>query len=331
MRSRSPRGCARRALRCARGWGARKLRASNSTPGRFRKKCSLDSAAEHPGHAAQRMYTRAAVRRRPDAVSPRRSPMSVSRGVEWGVLLGMRKIETVEQMPEEYRQVILKLLSALASTEFASVEQHHPWINKGPTAEDRYIQAQIAADEAHQGFIDCRLLRSFGPEGQAEADALMRRKMGEHPIDAFNVPFESWIDTITFCFTMDLVAWYHLRAMENSSFAPWAREMTTMVHEEKFHASFGARRVADVVKNAEYARRCGAGRDEVQAAVSKWYPRALDTFGKSESRFSDLAVAYGIRRWGNAELRRMYKEDIDAQIRGLGLEVPPEARGRKIF
>jgi predicted hotdog family 3-hydroxylacyl-ACP dehydratase len=27
--------------------------------------------------------------------------MSVSRAVEWGVLLGMRKVETVEQMPEE--------------------------------------------------------------------------------------------------------------------------------------------------------------------------------------------------------------------------------------
>jgi len=107
--------------------------------------------------------------------------MSVSRGVEWGVLL--------------------KLLGALAST-----------------------------------------------------DDLLRRRMGEHPIDAFNVPFDSWIDTITFCFTMDLVAWYHLRAMENSSFAPWAREMTTMVHEEKFHASFGARRVADVVRSADYAR-----------------------------------------------------------------------------
>src|SRR5262249_39636931 len=112
------------------------------------------------------------------------SAMSVSRGVEWGVLLGMRKIETVRRLPEEYGQVILKLLSALASTEFASVEQHHPWINKGPTAEDRYIQAQVAADEAHQGFIDCRLLRSFGPEGQAEADGLMRRRMGEHTIDA---------------------------------------------------------------------------------------------------------------------------------------------------
>ena len=34
---------------------------------------------------------------------------------------------------------------------------------------------------------------------------------------------------------------------------------------------------------------------------------------------------------GNAELRRMYKEDIDGQIRDLGLEVPPEDGGRKIF
>jgi 1,2-phenylacetyl-CoA epoxidase catalytic subunit len=256
--------------------------------------------------------------------------MSVSRSVEWGVLLGMRKVETVEQMPEEYRQVVMKLLYALASTEFASVEQHQPWINQGPTPEDRYIQAQIAADEAHQGFIDCRMLRTFGADGTALADDLLKKRMGEHPIDAFNVPFESWVDTVTFCFTMDLVAWYHLHAMENSSFAPWAREMTSMVHEEKFHASFGARRVRDLVSDATYQRLCQAGPAEVQAAIDKWYPKALDTFGKSVSRFSDLAVAYGVRRWGNAELRGMYKRDIDAQIEALGLVVPPADRGRKI-
>ena len=257
--------------------------------------------------------------------------MSVSRSVEWGVLLGMRKVETVEQMPEEYRQVVMKLLYALASTEFASVEQHQPWINQGPTPEDRYIQAQIAADEAHQGFIDCRMLRTFGPDGAALAEDLLRKRMGEHPIDAFNVPFDSWVDTVTFCFTMDLVAWYHLHAMENSSYAPWAREMTSMVHEEKFHASFGARRVRDLVSDAEYQRLCKAGRAEVQASIDKWYPRALDTFGKSESRFSDLAVAYGVRRWGNADLRAMYKTDIDEQITRVGLQVPPADRDRRIF
>jgi 1,2-phenylacetyl-CoA epoxidase catalytic subunit len=178
--------------------------------------------------------------------------MSVSRSVMWGELKGMRKIETAEQMPSEYRETLLKIVYALASTEFASVEQHQEWINKGPTAEDRFAQAQICADEAHQGFIDSRLLRNFGPEGEALADKLLTAKMGEHPLHAFNVRFESWADLCGFCFLMDHVAWYHLRAFEDSSFAPFAREMTTMVHEEKFHASFGARRIKDLVQNKRY-------------------------------------------------------------------------------
>ncbi len=119
--------------------------------------------------------------------------------------------------------------------------------------------------------------------------------------------------------------------MENSSYAPWAREMTSMVHEEKFHASFGARRARDLVTEPEYRRLCGATAEDVQAPIDTWYPRTLDTSGKSVSRSSDLAVAVGIRRWGNAELRRMYRQDVDEQIRSLGLEVPPEDRNRRIF
>ena len=257
--------------------------------------------------------------------------MRVSRNVEWGEMLGMQKVETVEQMPDEYRGVLLKLIYALASTEFASVEQHQPWINRGPTPEDRYIQAQIAADEAHQGFIDCRMLRNFGPDGAEMAEKLMTVKMGEHLLDAFNVPFDSWTDVVGFCFCMDLVAWYHLHAMENCSYAPLAREMTSMVHEERFHASFGARRARDLTGDADYQTCSGAGNSDIQCAVDKWYPHALDTFGKAESKFSDLAVAYGIRRWGNEDLRQMYKKDIDVKITEMGLEIPPEDRGRKGF
>jgi len=256
--------------------------------------------------------------------------MSISRNVMWGDLKGMRKVETVEQMPAEYRETLLKIIYALASTEFASVEQHQPWLNRGPTAEDRYIQSQIAADEAHQGFIDCRLLRSFGAEGEALADKLLAAKMGEHPLHAFNVAFESWADVCGFCFLMDHVAWYHLRAFEDSSFAPFAREMTTMVHEERFHASFGARRIRDLVQNARYQELAKAGPAEAQQTVDKWYPHALDTFGSATSKFSDLAVGYGIRRWGNEELRRMYKADLDAQIAALGLALPDASKGRRI-
>ena len=256
--------------------------------------------------------------------------MSISRNVMWGELQGMRKVETVEQMPAEYRDTLLKIIYALASTEFASVEQHQPWLNKGPTAEDRFIQAQIAADEAHQGFADSRLLRSFGKDGDELADRLLTAKMGEHPLHAFNVAFESWPDVCGFCFLMDHVAWYHLRAFEDSSFAPFAREMTTMVHEERFHASFGARRIRDLVQDARYQELAGAGRAEAQQTVDKWYPHALDTFGAANSKFSELAVRYGIRRWGNEELRNMWKEDLDKQIAAISLAVPDPQHGRRI-
>jgi ring-1,2-phenylacetyl-CoA epoxidase subunit PaaA len=256
--------------------------------------------------------------------------MSVSRSVMWGELKGMRKIETAEQMPSEYRETLLKIVYALASTEFASVEQHQEWINKGPTAEDRFAQAQICADEAHQGFVDSRLLRGFGREGEALADKLLTAKMGEHPLHAFNVRFESWVDLCGFCFLMDHVAWYHLRAFEDSSFAPFAREMTTMVHEEKFHASFGARRIKDLVQNKRYQDLAKAGTAEAQNTVDKWYPHALDTFGAAKSKFSDLAVMYGIRRWGNEELRQMWKADLDKQIATIGLRVPDAGAGRLI-
>jgi ring-1,2-phenylacetyl-CoA epoxidase subunit PaaA len=144
------------------------------------------------------------------------------------------------------------------------------------------------------------------------------------------LPFESWVDVCGFCFLLDLVAWHHLRGMENCSFAPLAREMTTMVYEERFHASYGARRIRNIVQDPVYARLCGGTKADAQRTVDKWYPQALDTFGASESKFSELAVSYGIRRWGNEALRQIYRKDIDAQIEAIGLKVPDPEKGRKI-
>jgi ring-1,2-phenylacetyl-CoA epoxidase subunit PaaA len=107
--------------------------------------------------------------------------------------------------------------------------------------------------------------------------------------------------------------------------------MTTMVNEERFHASFGARRIRDIVQNPEYARLCGATKADAQRTVDKWYPQALDTFGAKNSKFSDAAVSYGIRRWGNEELREMFRKDVDAQIQAIGLTVPDPLKGRQII
>jgi len=64
----------------------------------------------------------------------------------------------------------------------------------GPTPEDRYIQAQIAADEAHQGSSTAACCGRSVRRNRARR-RVVEEAHGEHPIDAFNVPFESWVDT----------------------------------------------------------------------------------------------------------------------------------------
>ena len=41
-------------------------------------------------------------------------------------------------------------------------------------------------------------------------------------------------------------------------------------------------------------------------------------------------VAYGIRRWGNEELRQKWKADLDKQIVAAGLKVPDASVGRRV-
>lgn len=134
-----------------------------------------------------------------------------------------------------------------------------------------------------------------------------------------------------FCFCMDLVAWYHLHAMLNCSYAPLARDMTSMVHEGKFHASFGARRACDLSLKADYQIVTKAGREEIPGGGGQMVYYALNTFCKTGSNFANLSVTYGIRKWNNEELLAKYKEEIDKKIAAIGLVVRPEGKERKIL
>lgn len=65
--------------------------------------------------------------------------------------------------------------------------------------------------------------------------------------------------------------------------------------------------------------------------IPKWVAKILSKNGFLSNYGGELAVAYGIRRWGNETLRQMFKQDIDAQIGAIGLRVPDPERGRKIL
>ncbi len=249
------------------------------------------------------------------------------REILWGTSTGVRKYETATELPEEMRRLVVKLMVVQADTEFASIQQHRPWLDRAPTLEDRWIESRIVADEARHGLQACRILRDFGEEGQRFIDELLAKREGEHKLDAFNLAFDRWSDVGAFTCLVDRVGVYQLRAFQECSYGPLARAMPLMLSEEQLHLNFGASVLRRMVQDG--AKYYGSA-DEASEAVRKWYPRALDMFGHSNSETSRRAIEFGLKRWTNEEARRRYIAEVTALFRTIGIELPDEHRDRHV-
>jgi 1,2-phenylacetyl-CoA epoxidase catalytic subunit len=250
------------------------------------------------------------------------------REILWGDSAGVRKYETAEEIPAEMRKLIIRLMVVQADTEFASIQQHRPWLDHSPTLEDRWIQARIVADEARHGLQACRILRDFGEEGQQYIDELLTKKEGHHKLDAFNMTFDRWSDVGAFTCFVDRVGVYQLRAFQECSYGPLARAMPLMLSEEQLHLNFGLNVLRRIVRDGP---KYSGSKAEAQEAVQKWYPRALDMFGHSNSETSRKAIELGLKRWTNEEARARYIAEITPLISSIGLELPDPEYDRHIL
>lgn len=250
------------------------------------------------------------------------------REILWGSAAGARKFETAEELAQDMRKLIIRLMVVQADTEFASIQQHRPWLDSAPTLEDRWIQARIVADEARHGLQACRILRDFGEEGQKFIDELLTKREGEHKLDAFNIKFEKWSDVGAFTMFVDRVGVYQLRAFQECSYGPLARAMPLMLSEEQLHLNFGLNVLRRMVR--EQGKYSGS-KAEAQEAVYKWYPRALDMFGHSNSDTSRRAIEWGLKRWTNEEARAKYIQEVTPLMAAVGLELPPPEFDRHVL
>lgn len=249
-----------------------------------------------------------------------------TRHIKKGKYAKLRKFETPQELPEEYANLLKKMLFVQADTEFASVQQHHEWQQKAPTPEDKWILSRIVTDEVRHGLTMTRLLKEFGPEGEQMVETLLSRKIGEHTLDSFNEEFPSWEHVVTFTCFVDRVGIYQLEAFQEASYAPLARQMPLMLNEEKLHIGFGYNGLKKVINDPDYPGDV----ESAQEAVDFWMPRALDMFGHSESKNAKLAVELGIKRWDNIEMRERYYSEVTQLCDSLGLETPDINEGRRI-
>jgi ring-1,2-phenylacetyl-CoA epoxidase subunit PaaA len=85
--------------------------------------------------------------------------------------------------------------------------------------------------------------------------------------------------------------------------------------EEKFHATFGERACAELVKTKE-------GRAAVQAGIDKLYPGLPAFFGRANSENNKLYRKWGIKERTNEAMRADYMERARVLVEKLGLKLP---------
>ena len=123
-------------------------------------------------------------------------------------------------------------------------------------------------------------------------------------------------------FFVDLNGAFHSRDWRESSYLPLRKMAATVERDELGHSEMGYHFLTEICQDR-------GGRALAQKLLDKWYPAALEMFGRSDSPNVPRFIHWGLKSVGNAEIRQAYKQYVDAKIAALGLELPDERKNRR--
>ncbi len=230
------------------------------------------------------------------------------------------EVKDFEKMDPEYQDLLRRILTIQSDCEIGGphlyVEQMLPG---APTKLDQLIVARTAAEEIDHYRKVARLAGDIG----VDVSFVLSQPNQKRYVEAFRGKIATWEDFAVFGFLIDRIGRYQLEEFIGCSFAPVERILPDIIKEEEGHIDFGASKTRELVEKGDESR------DKVQKALDYWYIKALDMFGRSESKRSERYCYWGIKRRTNAQAREQYIKEVNPLIEQMGLRVPDPMKGRQ--
>ncbi len=224
-----------------------------------------------------------------------------------------------EKMDPEYQDLLRRLLTIQADCEIGGP---HLYVEKmlasAPTKLEQLIVARTAAEEIDHYRKFARLAGDIG----VDVSFVLSQPNQKRYVEAFRGKIATWEDFAVFGFLIDRIGHYQLEEFIGCSYAPVEPLLPDIIKEEEGHIDFGA------TKTRELASKGDESKEKIQKAVNYWYVKALDMFGRSESRRSERYCYWGIKRRTNAQARADYMKEVKPLIEQMGLQVPDPNQGR---
>ncbi len=234
----------------------------------------------------------------------------------------VKQFEAGDPLPDEYRQLLSKVLKVAADTETSLLFPETDWlkgiIDLAPTPEDRIRITRLYWEELNHGWFFYKIWEGLGVTPTADD------YRGTREVYFAATQLENWAAVALMNCLTDRVGLYQYRNMDGCSYLPLARIVPKIAKDEVGHAGLGYQNLKTLCETAE-------GKADAQRLLVKWYPVALDMFGRSESKREGAYKQWGLKKSGNEELRQAYLREVRPLLEGLGLEVPDERLNRKFL
>ena len=248
--------------------------------------------------------------------------LGICNEIECGDAEGEPKRKKAAELHENQAAHLLGAIRAQASTEFGSIQQHQLTLSRAQNAEEQFWILRMMAEELRHGYQMLHLLLDddwtavSDTSGEEMVEEILSMRTGSHVLGAFNVDFDSFVDSAVFCALIDRVGKYQLTMQKVSAYKPMAESMPQMLREEAFHLAAGVvplrRWMEQAARDSPYVTT-----DDIQRTLNKWYPRGLEMFG--DERGGGTNVRFGLKPMKNQEAQDLYIEEVGKLVRDLNM------------
>ncbi|MGH9105218.1 MAG: 1,2-phenylacetyl-CoA epoxidase subunit PaaA [Acidimicrobiales bacterium] len=232
-----------------------------------------------------------------------------------------QRIEPRDNMAEAYRATLVRQIAQHAHSEIIGMQPEGNWLTRAPSLQRKAILIAKVQDEAGHGLYLYGAAETLGVSREQLLDLLHTGRQRYSSI--FNYPTLTWADVGAIGWLVDGAAIMNQVPLTRCSYGPYARAMVRICKEESFHQRQGFDLLLSLAKGTEEQRAMA------QDAVDRWWWPSLMMFGPpdADSPHSAQSMAWGIKRFGNDELRQRFVDICVPQARALGVTLPdPDLR-----
>ncbi|MBL7933051.1 MAG: 1,2-phenylacetyl-CoA epoxidase subunit A [Bacteroidia bacterium] len=225
-------------------------------------------------------------------------------------------IEPKDEMPDAYRQHLIRQISQHAHSEVIGMQPESNWITRAPSLRAKQILLAKIQDEGGHGLYLYSAAETLGISREEMISQLHSGKAKYSSI--FNYPALTWADIGAIGWLVDGAAIVNQVSLQRTSYGPYSRAMVRICKEESFHQRQGYEIMAHMMAGTKDQQ------EMAQDAMNRWWWPSLMMFGPhdSDSPRTHNAMKWRIKRESNDELRQRFIDKTVQQAEVIGLKIP---------